>query len=154
MAIYDVKQLLDRYDSGYLIVDFNHPFIASTLREEIWLLEHRDDLAMLEGIAQEAAAFQIAPVDEDRDIDTYSGGEKVILACLLMLAVIRARRVRGIKLLLSNVIDSLSENNREILLEKFHQSASDLGLRLFVGGNHSIEEIDLEHEHTARNLSH
>ena len=144
MAIYDLNSILSKYGDDYLILDFNHLFISSSIREEIWLLQRKNDSAMLDKILQEAREFNIYEVSADRDLETYSGGQKAILSCLLTLAVIQDQKVHGLKLLLNNILDSVSEANRSSLSRKFGQIHATHDIRLFTADNGGVREILLE----------
>ena len=109
MAIYNLDGLLDKYSGEFLILEFNHLFISSSIREEVWLLQRKNDSQLIDKIVQAAREFGIQEVSDDRDFETYSGGEKAILACLLALVLIDDRKIHGLKLLLNNVLDSVSE---------------------------------------------
>ncbi len=146
MAIYNLDAILNRYSDEYLILDFNHLFISSSIREEVWLLRRKPDMALVEEIMREAQEFGIYDTNEDKDFDTYSGGQKAILGCLLTLAVIRRQEIQGLKLLLSNVLDSLSDDNRSKLLAKFEKIRSTRHIRLFSGEKNQIQEIALTDE--------
>lgn len=141
MTIYNLDVILNRYGDGFLILEFNHLFISSSIREEVWLLQRRADPALVEKIMREAEEFSIYDVSADRDFDTYSGGQKAILGCLLTLAVIRSQKIHGLKLLLNNVLDSLSDDNRLKLFSKFEKIRSALDIRLFTDKKDRIQEI-------------
>jgi hypothetical protein len=148
MGIYDVTSLLERYGDRFLILEFNHLFISSSIREEVWLLQRQDDLGLIERILREAAEFNIHEVDADRDFETYSGGQKAILGCLLTLALIRARKTRDLKLLLNNILDSVSDENRIKLAQKFVEIHSSHNVRLFTPKDNRILELFTANEHT------
>jgi hypothetical protein len=141
MAIYNLDAILNRYGDAFLILEFNHLFISSSLREEVWLLQRRADPALVERIMQEAEEFCIYDVNADKDFDTYSGGQKAILGCLLTLAVIRNRKIHGLKLLLNNVLDSLSDDNRSKLFSKFEAMRSTHHIRMFTDEKNRLREI-------------
>ncbi|MGD8880529.1 MAG: hypothetical protein PVI82_01485 [Desulfobacterales bacterium] len=141
MAIYNLDPILNRYGDGFLILEFNHLFISSSIREEVWLLQRRADPALVEKIMCEAEEFSIHDVNADKDFDTYSGGQKAILGCLLTMAVIRNRNIQGLKLLLNNVLDSLSDDNRLKLFSKFEEMRSTHNIRLFTDKKDRIQEI-------------
>jgi hypothetical protein len=145
MAIYNLDGVLNTYGDDYLILDFNHLFISSSIREEIWLLQRKNDSALLDKIMQQARELSIYEVRADKDFETYSGGQKAILACLLTLAVICDQKVCGLKLLLNNILDSISEANRSILSGKFEQIHATHDMRLFTAENGRIKEILLSH---------
>jgi hypothetical protein len=141
MAIYNLDAILNKYGDGFLILEFNHLFISSSIREEVWLLQRRADPALVAEIMREAKEFSIYDVNADKDFDTYSGGQKAILGCLLTLAVIRSQKIHGLKLLLNNVLDSLSDDNRLKLFSKFEEIRSTHDTRLFTDKKDHIQEI-------------
>lgn len=143
MAIYNLDGLLDKYSSEFLILEFNHLFISSSIREEVWLLQRKNDSALIDKIMQAAREFNIHEVSDDRDFETYSGGQKAILGCLLTLGLIRDRKIHGLKLLLNNILDSVSEENRSKLVQKFEEIRLTHNIRLFTEKDGHIQEIFL-----------
>jgi hypothetical protein len=141
MAIYDLDGLLDKYSDEFLILEFNHLFISSSIREEIWLLQRKNDSMLIDKIVLAAREFGIQDVSDDKDFETYSGGQKAILACLLTMALIDDRKVPGLKLLLNNIVDSVSEENRSKLMRKFEELCPVHNLRLFTEKDGHIQEI-------------
>ena len=141
MTTIGLDLVLDQYGEAFLILDFNHLFFAATLREELWLLRRRNDPALLDSILAAARAIPIHGVAPDRDLATYSGGEQAILACLLAIAVIRANGVRSVKVLLFNLMDSLSEQSRSRLAVHFADSHAAQGTRFFVNQGARIEAV-------------
>lgn len=143
MAIYNLDGLLDKYSGEFLILEFNHLFISSSIREEVWLLQRKNDSALIDKIMQAAREFNIHEVSDDRDFETYSGGQKAILGCLLTLALIGDRKIHGLKLLLNNILDSVSEENRSKLVQKFEEIRPTHNIRLFTEKDGHIQEIFL-----------
>jgi hypothetical protein len=141
MAIYNLGSILKTYGDGYLILDFNHLFISSSIREEVWLLQRTDDDAMVKKIMHEAKEFDIRDANGNKDFDTYSGGQKAILSCLLIITVIRNQKINGLKLLLNNVLDSVSEDNLPKLFTKFEAIRSTHNIRMFTDKDDHIQEI-------------
>ena len=141
MAIYNLDGLLDNYSGEFLILKFNHLFVSSSIREEVWLLQRKNDSRLIEKIMQAAREFNIHEVSDDRDFETYSGGQKAIIACLLTLTLIRDHKIHGLKLLLNNILDSISEENRAKLMQKFKEICQTLDIKLFTEKNGQIQEI-------------
>jgi hypothetical protein len=141
MVIYHLNQLLDSWGNDFLVLDYNHLFVADTIREEVWLLQHKDDVGLLKLIMDAAKEFNIREADVDKDVDTYSGGQRAILACLVALSVIRVKNLRGTKLLLNNILDSVSGENRKILHARFARDRAGIGIRVFTSTNGKTEEI-------------
>jgi hypothetical protein len=141
MAIYNLDGLLDKYSGEFLILEFNHLFISSSIREEVWLLQRKNDPPLIDKILQAAREFNVLEVSEERDFETYSGGQKAILACLLTMALIADRKIHGLKLLLNNILDSVSEENRSKLVQKFEEIRPTHNTRLFTEKDGHIQEI-------------
>ena len=141
MAIYNLDGLLDQYNGEFLILEFNHLFISSSIREEVWLLQRKNDSPLIDKIVQAAREFSIQEVSDERDFETYSGGQKAILACLLTLALIDDRKIHGLNILLNNVLDSISEENRSKLMQKFEEIRLTHNTRLFTEKDGHIQEI-------------
>ena len=146
MAIYNLDGLLDQYNGEFLILEFNHLFISSSIREEVWLLQRKNDSPLIDKIVQSAREFNIHEVSDERDFETYSGGQKAILACLLTLALIGDRKIHGLKLLLNNILDSISEENRSKLVQKFEEIRPTHNIRLFTEKDGHIQEIFIGNE--------
>lgn len=141
MAIYQVKSMLDRYANDFLVLEVNQLFVATTLREEIWLLQQTEDADILRRIISQAQQFDLAEIDADRNLDTYSGGQQAIIACLLVMAAIADRRVHDLRLLLVNVLESISRQNRRQLTAAFRQLKTTNGIRIFTGDLEALEEL-------------
>ena len=150
MRIYNLDDLLEKYGDQFLILEFNHPFVSSSIREEVWLLQRKNDLALIDRIVQEAAEFNMHEVDADRDFETYSGGQKAILACLLTLALIRTRKTGGLKLLQNNILDSVSDENRLKLMQIFEKVRASHDIRLFTQKDDHLLEIITGNDHSQK----
>ena len=148
MRIYNLAGLLEQYGDQFLILEFNHLFVASSIREEVWLLQRKNDLALIDRILEQAAAFDLLEVDADRDFETYSGGQKAILGCLLALELIRVRGIEGLKLLLNNILDSISDDNRVRLMQLFENVRSSHHIRLFTHKENRLQEVFSENDDT------
>lgn len=138
-----LDQLMQAYGAEWLVLDFNHLFISTSLREEVWLLRHRDDRAITEQVIAEAADFGIEGINADREFHTYSGGEQAILACLLIMAVIKANDAHDVRILLYNVLESLSADNRARLVGRFADLQRTHGARAFMHDGKQLREVTL-----------
>jgi hypothetical protein len=143
MAIADLKTIIQQYDGEYLIVEFEHLFISATLREEVWLLQSKNDRQLMEEVVDAATGFHMLEVDPDRNLESYSAGQQAILACLLTIAVIRNRNRQGLKLLLNHVLESISPANQQLLLSGFKALCLSHRMRLFVTEEGKATEIQL-----------
>ncbi|MBT8331405.1 MAG: hypothetical protein KJP06_03655 [Deltaproteobacteria bacterium] len=148
MRIYNLAGLLEQYGDQCLILEFNHLFVASSIREEVWLLQRKNDLALIDRILEKAAAFDLLEVDADRNFETYSGGQRAILGCLLALELIRVRGIEGLKLLLNNILDSISDDNRVRLMQLFENMRSSHHIRIFTQKENQLQEVFSENDDT------
>ena len=141
MAIYGLNRLLRIYGDDYLILEYNHLFVSDTIREEIWLLQRKNDPQLINKTLQSAAELGIHDADADRAFNTYSGGQQAILACLLVMAAIRVAKLNGVKLLLNNILNSISEDNRRTLYQRFHEIRKTHGVGFYTTANGRVEKI-------------
>jgi energy-coupling factor transporter ATP-binding protein EcfA2 len=128
----DPRELFHRLDERFLIMDFDHLFTATTLRDEIWLLTHGRGDAIMEALQNGCARFGL-PHAPERELDTFSGGERVMLAVVLICAVLDEFRPEKPEILLVNILETLTPQNRERVLERFAETLVRLGGRLFSG---------------------
>ena len=141
MPVQDLRETLAKCGDEFLVLDFNRLFVSSTLREEAWLLSQRDDPELIRDVIFGASAFGIEGIRPDRDLITYSGGEQAILAALLALATIKSKDLAGRKVLLYNVLDSLSQDNRQRLIKTFAAARSSQQVALYANIGGRIVEV-------------
>ena len=141
MAVSDLNTILAKWGQTYLILDISCLFVASSLREEVWLYCHRDNPDILVDIERASETFKIRGVNPDRELTTYSGGEQAILACLLMIALIRALNVTKTRLLLSGILESVSRDNRLLLRQFFEPLTQSHQISLYRSLDGVIESV-------------
>jgi len=142
MAIYQLQSILDRYADDFLVLEINHLFVSSTLREEIWLLQKKDDEDLLRRIIHAARNYGLDEIGADRDFETYSGGQKAIVACLLVMAAVDRHDIRNLRILLINVLESISGGNRRLLTADLRQLKTSRRIRVFTGGSELVEQME------------
>ena len=141
-----MNHFLNHHSRQYLVLDYNHLFVSSSLREEIWLLRRKNDAAILSRVLDAAQTFGIRNASADRALTTYSGGEQAILACLLIMTFIDLNRLSGLQLLLINVLESISSTNRINLLKIIDELGHVHALKVFCAREQQIEELTYPHE--------
>ena len=141
MAIERLQSMLDRYAEEFLVLEINHLFVSSTLREEIWLLQRKDDAELLKRIIGRARNFHLTEIAADRNFETYSGGQKAIIACLLVMAAVDRRNIRNLRILLINVLESISGENRRQLIADFRQLRTTHRIRVYTGDLERLDEL-------------
>lgn len=144
MPLQQLEQLLDKYGDDYLLLDFNHLFVTSTLREEVWLLRGHDDPELLKQVIQDAEAFGLIDVQPDRELTSYSGGEQAILAALMVIAILRDQSPSTCGILLNDILDSLSLENRKALLACFRQLDIERAYHIYRLENGKVVEVNID----------
>ena len=103
---------LTQFGTNYCVIDVDNLFICSTLEDEILILGNKPNLWIK--IAQDAQSFGLS-IQPGRNFHKYSGGEQVILCCLLLMYLLPSP---SLPILLVRVLETLSSHNR-VLLAKF-----------------------------------
>ena len=142
MAINQLDSMLDRYANDYLVLEINHLFVSSTLREEVWLLQKTDDADLLQRIILAARDYGLDEIGADRNFETYSGGQKALVACLLVMAAVACHHTRNLRILLINVLESISIENRRRLTADFRQLKTAHRVRVFTGSSEQVEQLE------------
>lgn len=104
---------LAEYGRDYCVIDARNLFVGTTLEDEILLLGGKD--ALFAALVRDCARFGLR-LEAGRKLATYSGGEQVIICCLLLMALLPREPLR---VLLVHVLETLSPRNRELLLDGF-----------------------------------
>ncbi|MGE4441698.1 MAG: hypothetical protein AB7D27_09440 [Desulfomicrobium sp.] len=103
---------LVRYGRDYCVIDTHSLFVGTTLEDEILLLGGRD--ALFDAIAEKCSRYGIL-LAPGRKLSSYSGGERIIICCLLLMNLLPD----GARILLVHALETLSPRNRAQLLEDF-----------------------------------
>ncbi len=110
-------------EEKYFLLDFDHTFLASSLREEALLFGVTSQSQLLDPVVE---YFRLFKPDflVSYPIDNLSGGENAILA-VIFYSAIAVYKKKTTHFLLHNIMESLSDSNRvnikNILAEFRHQ---------------------------------
>ncbi|SFK04176.1 hypothetical protein SAMN04488082_112101 [Desulfomicrobium apsheronum] len=104
---------LAEYGRDHCVIDTHNLFVGTTLEDEILLLGADDGL--FSDIARECSLFGLQ-LERGRRLSSYSGGEQSIICCLLLMHLLPKERL---SILLVHVLETLSQRNRELLLDRF-----------------------------------
>jgi hypothetical protein len=127
------QRILELHSDLFLVLDIDHLFVSASLHEEIWLLKGEDDPLLRDRILAEAAAFfPDTSNNPNGEFARYSCGQRAAVALLLIMALIVDNHRHGLKILLRNVLESLSTANRAALLGKLHDLRRSNGLELYL----------------------
>ncbi len=144
MAISELSTILNHWGNTYMVLDISCLFVASSLREEVWLYCHQDQPDILADISHLAQPFNIRGVDPDRELATYSGGEQAILGSLLIIALVRALNITKTRLLLSGILESISRNNRLLLIRCIKPHIQSHQISVYRSRGSKIESVSWE----------
>ena len=101
------------FGADYCVIDTHNLFVCATLEDEILILG--DDQSLFADLVDDARRFGLTP-EPRRQLQSYSGGEQAILACLLLM---RLSFPITRPILLVHVLETLSSRNRDLLLRFF-----------------------------------
>jgi len=103
----------DVIEEEYFLLEFDHTFLAASLKEEALLFGVKLPDQFLPDIVQKFQIFK-PDFEIDHPLDHLSGGENAILAVIFYSALARYKS-KSLKFLLHNIMESLSTSNRDIL---------------------------------------
>jgi len=136
------QRVLDAHSDHFLVLDFDHLFVSASLHEEIWLLKGEDDPLLRDRVLADAAAFfPEANNNPNGEFARYSGGQRAAVALLLIMALVVDNHRHGLKILLRNVLESLSTANRAAMLGKLHNLHRSHGLELYLLKGDAVQPV-------------
>lgn len=124
-----MNEMLKCWSEQYLVLDFEHAFLADTIAEELILFDVSSKNEAERKIASLFANFK-ADFKPSQSVHTLSGGERAILVCILYAVVVNIKRVK-VSFLLSNIMESLSKSNRTKLLKYMRNIDSENFINLY-----------------------
>lgn len=132
------KSYIDTYGKKYLIIDFNNLFISSTIREEIYLLSFEEKRAVIKLFNNEMQSIDISPIDIDRDLTNFSGGERAIISIILILCIIIVRQLNNVRILLIDILPSLSKSKKKMIQNAYRRYTGMYNINLFINDETGI----------------
>lgn len=100
------------YGQDYCVIDTHNLFVGTTLEDEILLLGGRSE--MFDAMAGQCSDYGLS-LAPGRKLSSYSGGERIIICCLLLMHFLPG----DARILLVHALETLSPRNRARLLEDF-----------------------------------
>lgn len=116
------------FDAAYCVIDTHNLFVCATLEDELLVLGA--DHETHSRIAAEAVPFGLT-LDPGRRLDSYSGGEQVILCALMLLHLLP---VPPSRILFVHALEALSSRNRTTLLDLFRSRLPSFALCTLTDG--------------------
>ncbi len=144
----DHNHFIDKYSNDYLIIDFNNLFISSSIREEIYLLDFDNRQSIIDSFNTFLQLININFINIDRDLSTFSGGERSLIAFLLIICVIRIKKLNRVNILLIDIIQSLHENFKEKIIKVYQDICSTNKITLYIN-----EELKIIEYYTCNRFS-
>lgn len=114
--------LLRTYEEHYCVIDMHNLFVATTLRDEVLLLDGSS--ARLPDVLAAAETLGVRPA-ADRRLASYSGGEQALLCCAMLMTLLPTATPA---ILLVHVLGTLSQRNRDLVLSTFARTMPDTRL--------------------------
>lgn len=105
------KEAYDRYARKYFIIDFDHLFVSTTLHDEAIIFCNKNHQLIINKTKELLKENFDIEVDENRDLNKYSGGERAIISLIFYMHIFQEKKLNAPQLLLLNVIESLSSDN-------------------------------------------
>jgi len=105
----------EKSDERYLLIDFDHTFLSSSLREEALLFGVNQYKKLVFEVSAKFKKFK-EDFRKEQSLDELSGGENALLAVIFYTALAESKN-KPVQFLFSNILESLSEKNRELLKE-------------------------------------
>ena len=105
----------EKQDERFLLIDFDHTFLSSTLREEALLFGVNQYKKLVYEVSVKFKKFK-EDFSEEQSLDELSGGENALLAVIFYTSLAEHKN-KSVQFLFSNILESLSEKNRELLKE-------------------------------------
>lgn len=130
---------LAKWQDEYLLLDFDHPFLAATLEEELILFELKQRQEIMEQTAKHFSVIK-ADFQKRQNLQSLSGGEKAALA-LILYALISLSLHKPVKILLYNMMESLSRHNQKYLLQLIDQADNEHLINIYNLKNGKPEKI-------------
>jgi len=112
---YGVLLMIDKdiIEEKYFLLEFDHTFLAASLKEEALLFGVKYPELFLPDVILKFQSFK-SDFNIDHPLDHLSGGENSILAVIFYSALARFKN-KPLEFLLYNILESLSASNRKIL---------------------------------------
>lgn len=101
--------------SDYLLISFEHSFLASNLLEEAILFGVTQPTYLLKEVEKLFIPFK-SDFSANRPVHSLSGGERAILCVIFYCCLLRYKKAKK-KILLKNIMESLSYANRTALID-------------------------------------
>lgn len=100
-----------------LTIDYSHEFISNKVIDELILYDIWDYKTIEINIISEIERIFCFNIGTNRNINSLSGGQRSITYLLTLTCILKERNIEHINLKLNNIIESLSVNSGNKLLE-------------------------------------
>lgn len=135
-----IINLLKKYSEDYLLIDFNYLFISTCIKDEAILLGGEKADQVTEIVMKYLDKYDF-DIDITRDLSTYSGGERVIIACVLLIVLAEVAELDILRILFVNIFESLSKNNKGLLLELLEKEKNIINISLYTKNKNNISLV-------------
>ncbi len=107
--------IYEKHSKNFFILDFDHLFISTNLYDEEILISGKNSDILVEKTKLELFKNFEINFDRNKDLENYSGGEKVMIALVFYALVFEEKKQEHPKILLINMLESLSNENKNLV---------------------------------------
>jgi len=139
-GVFIVNRILEKWQDEFLLLDFEHPFLADTIEEELILFGRQDFGEIVSLTTTMFAGFKTDFV-EKQSLQHLSGGERAALALILYFNLALSLG-KPVKILLYNILESLSQTNQTKLLDMLAELDNEHSISLYNLKNDKPEKLN------------
>jgi len=139
------KSKYKQFNDKYFILDSDNPFITNSIDDEILAnFNGINTNGLKDEIFKTIETFDFSNFNYKKKLSNFSGGEKVII-CFSIFYSLAIRKIdSNTNLLLINVLESLSPNNRFILVKKLQILKEKKNITSYKLNNNNPVRIEYE----------
>lgn len=105
-----------------ITINYSHEFISNKIADELILNDIIDYKKIEESILKEIETNFSFNVGKNRNINTLSGGQRSVAYLITLKKILTHKGITSIKINLVNILESLSENYRKIIINTFKEN--------------------------------
>jgi hypothetical protein len=142
----EVQDVYEKFSRSYLIIHFDSLFAATCLKDEAVLLVARNANRLLNEAKEILKKEFDIDMDAERDLETYSGGEQVIIACVSIFLSLKILHKCDCHVLLVNSLESLNTKKMRTLLACLNKIMDGINYAVFILRYQSLDLMTSEPE--------
>lgn len=105
-----------------LTVTYSHEFISNKIRDELLLNDIFDYKHLERRVTEDIKKLYNFDISPTRNVNTLSGGQRSITYLITLRHILSYKNLDNIEVTLINIMESLSQKSRDILLNYFKKN--------------------------------